>query len=134
MSPTKRSTTTSLLDCQQYWKCAVYNKVSVDVIYIGMAKVFDTMSHDKFLFKTSFLVFCGYVLVLIKTFHRKRTQRVRVGSTMSGPATVVTGIPQGRILGALSFCCTSMIYLSELHFLNYYYMLMFRSCTLSLVP
>ena len=53
----KRSTTTILLECLEYWTCAVNNKKSVDVLYIDMAKAFDTISHEKLLFKLCLLGF-----------------------------------------------------------------------------
>ena len=66
-----------------------------------MAKSFDTISHENLLFKLSLLGFGGKFIVCIRSSLRNRTQRVRVGSVMSGPAPVFSGIPQGTILGAL---------------------------------
>ena len=74
-----------------YWTCAVNNnKKSVDVLYIDMAKAFETISYENLVFKLSLLGFGGKVIVWIRNFFRNRTKRVRVGSVMSRPASVVT--------------------------------------------
>ena len=68
----KRSTTTNLLECLEFWTCAVNNKKSVD-----MAKACDTISHEKLLFKP--FEFDGKLIVWIRNFLHNRDQRVRVG-------------------------------------------------------
>ena len=75
----------------------------MDVLYIDMAKAFYTISHEDLLFKISLHGVIGEIIVWIRNFVRNRTQRVRLGSVMSGPAPVERGIPQGTVLGALFY-------------------------------
>ena len=47
----KRSTATSLLACINVWTKLSDTKVSVDVLYIDVAKALDTGLHNKLLYK-----------------------------------------------------------------------------------
>ena len=106
----RRSTTTNLLDCLNNWTKTVDEKDCVDVAYIDMAKAFDTVSHCKFLYKLSLLGIGGEVIAWIKSFLLDRSQCVRVGTSFSSMLTVLSGIPQGTVLGALFF----ILYIDDL--------------------
>ena len=100
---TKRSTTTNLFECINEWTKIVDGKCSVDVMYIDLAKAFDKVSHIKLIFKLKLLGIGGDLLAWIGSFLCNRTQRVRIGSKLSSPCRVTSGIPQGTVLGPLFF-------------------------------
>jgi hypothetical protein len=49
----KMSTQTQLLECTNYWTLLAAEKEPVDVVYLDISKAFDTVSHQKLLFKLS---------------------------------------------------------------------------------
>ena len=98
-----RSTTTNLLSSVENWVSALDSGKSVDVIYLDIAKAFDTVSHEKLLYKFKKLGL-GFVLSSwVESFVIGRKQRVAVNRSFSGVEEVVSGIPQGSVLGPLLF-------------------------------
>jgi hypothetical protein len=73
------------------------------VAYIDFAKAFDSVSIPKLMYKLSFYGISGNVLSCIKSFLSNRTQRVRVGSSFSIEKSVISGVPQGSVLGPILF-------------------------------
>ena len=75
----------------------------VDVLCIDLARAFDTVSHDKLLYKLSKIGIGGNLLQWFRNFITGREQCIRVNSSTSPYGSVTSGIPQGTILGPLFF-------------------------------
>ena len=75
----------------------------VDVIYIDFSKAFDSVVHSKLLLKLESYGISGNLCAWIKSFLTDRTQSVKVGDHLSEPSDVVSGVPQGSVLGPLVF-------------------------------
>lgn len=98
-----RSTTTNLLECLNDWTKYIDERYPVDIIYIDLAKAFDSISHSKMLYKLRKIGIGGQLLEWFENFLCVRSQSVRVGDSMSDSVTVTSGIGQGTILGPLLF-------------------------------
>ena len=98
-----KSTATNLLECLNDWTKSVDNKLPVDIIYIDLAKAFDSVSHRKLLYKLNKVGIGGSILTWFGNFLCNRMQCVRVNSTLSTFLPVGSGIGQGTILGPLLF-------------------------------
>ena len=79
------------------------NGSNVDVVYIDLAKAFDTVDFMVMLQKLKDLGITGNLGRWIHSFLAHRTQTVIVNESRSEPAEVKSGVPQGSVLGPLLF-------------------------------
>jgi hypothetical protein len=75
----------------------------VDVIFLDFAKAFDSVPHQRLLLKLSAHGIKGKLLKWIKDFLYSRKQRVVMGNFISIWEMVLSGVPQGSVLGPILF-------------------------------
>ena len=77
--------------------------VPVDLIFFDFRKAFDRVPHNRLILKLQCLGIDGKVLDIIKDFLMGRTFRVSVQGEFSSFKDILSGIPQGSVLGPLLF-------------------------------
>ena len=73
-----------------------------DVILLDFSKTFDKVPHNRLCEKLAFYDIRGPLPTWIRNFHTNRTQCVILNGHLSN---VLSGVPQGTVLGSLLFLC-----------------------------
>ena len=79
-------------------------------VYFDLSKAFDTLDHNILLHKLKYYGIEGTALRLFESYLNERQQYVDLGGTTSNNNRILTGVPQGSILGTLLF----IIYINDI--------------------
>ena len=92
-----------MLECVNDWSKLLDKKYTLDIVYIDFAKAFDSVVHSKLLIKLQSYGITGDLFKWLRAFLTDRTQRIVVDNQCSNYKSVISGTPQGSILGPVLF-------------------------------
>ena len=90
-------------ECMEEWTEMVEKGNAFDVIYTDFSKAFDSVPHERLLAKLRSIGIKGKLLSWIRSFLQDRIQCVSIKGFRSAWRKVLSGIPQGSVIGPILF-------------------------------
>ena len=93
----------ALLRMIESWRALQNKGQKVGAIIMDLSKAFDTLNHKLLFKKLQAYGFDKKSLSFIESYFTNRKQRTKIGDSFSKYQRIITGVPQGSILGPLFF-------------------------------
>ena len=92
-----------LLRLLEEWKKHLDNKKIVAAVLMDSSKAFDCIPHDLLIAKMEAYGFDFNTLVFFYSYLKRRKQNVKINNIFSAFQVLLSGVPQGSILGPILF-------------------------------
>ena len=93
----------ALIRLKENWKKSLDQKKFVGAVLMDLSKAFDSIPHDLLIAKMHAYGFSIDAVTFFYSYLKRRKQNVRINNTRSVFQILLSGVPQGSILGPLLF-------------------------------
>ncbi len=99
----QHSTCTALIKTVDKWNVDIDNGKYIGAVFVDLSKAFDMVNHKILMKKLSAIGVQGAEYEWFRSYLFNRTQCVSINGAKSNPCNIISGVPQGSILGPLFF-------------------------------